>query len=578
MMNIEKVFTLGVLVLSTVFLGCKRVDTEERQGFLAVSFDDKIELIDTRVPDLEQFTLTVYDGGGVSVYSGSYTEEPVLLDVGEYTVTLSSGSNPSIAFDTPYYRGEAVATVNPGDVTPCAVVIKLGNAIVAPVYSSILVTQFKSYYTEVSCGGQTINIEPKDERVLYVKPGNLCDIRLIGVNVFDKPVTKDIASFTPEPGMKYTQNYNFTPPEFTIPVQDAGLAWSGEFTVNQVKASDFLQGSYDTYASYIGYEYSLNGQTSWVKIPKNDQQKYIASKLASNTTYYLRARIDMPNNFTILSTNVTQVKTEEPRQVPNANMEDWKKEMYNSAAKFRAWTDETPAEDRWWATNNDRTVNYSPTNTYTCFPAVSYTNSGHSGKGADLRTLSASGSGVNSAMLENDVHRTPGRLFIGDFSGKTPPSNGETITRGRPFTSRPTGFSFWYQYEPWGTDGRKGGDDEFRGYIELFNEDESIGYGEFKYRTQNREPITQWTKANVAVTYTQPEKIATKIVIDFVSTTASSPVVSTHWERRGAEHSTASNNENKLGCRGVDGHDYGKFWNYYGSVLLLDDIELIYEK
>lgn len=579
-MNIQKAFSLSVLVLSTVLLGCKQVDTEKQQGFLAVSLSDDIELVSTKAPTLDQYTITIKNTEGAVVHTGNYTQDPILLDVGNYTVALTAGSNPSVAFDTPYYYGTSGAVINPGNVTPCNIGVKLSNAIISPTYNSQLVSQFKSYHTEVTSGGQTLNIEPDETRTLYVKAGNPCVIRLIGINALDKAVTKEVANFMPEVGAKYTENFNILVPKFKIPEQNKGLAWTKEFTVDEVMAKDFSQGNYSGYASYISYEYSLNGVTSWIKIPQNDELKYKVSNLTSNTTYYVRARIDMPNNYSILSENVAQVKTEEQRQVPNANMEDWKKDTYNSAPRFRAWTDETPAEDRWWATNNDRTVRYNPTNTYTCFPATSYTNSGRSGKGADLRTMGASGDGINSALNESPSNRTPGRLFIGDFEGGSTGgglTNYEKITRGRPFASRPTGFSFWYKYEPWGTDARNGGDDEFRGYIELFNEDESIGYGEFKYMTQNRQPITEWTKADVEVIYTQTDKIATKIVIDFVSTTASSPIVSTHWERVGAQHKT-SNCEYQNGCRGIDGHNYGKFWNYYGSVLLLDDIELTYEK
>lgn len=585
-MNIQKLFSLSVLVLSTVLLGCKAIDTEKQKGFLTVSLGDEIELIDTKVPTSDQYTITIKDAEGAAVHTGKYTAEPILLEVGDYTVTLTAGTNPVIGFDTPYYLGTSPAVVNPGNVTPCAVKVKLANAIVAPVYDDLLLKQFKSYHTEVSSGGQTVNIEAQQTGTLYVKASSPCQIKIVGINALDKEMVHAVADFVPEPGARYTEKFNILVPEFVIPEQNKGLVWSREFTITPVTASDFSAGNYASYAPYIIYEYSINGLTKWTEIHKDEQQKYKVANLTPNTTYYIRARINMPNNYSIVCKEPVQVKTEEQRQVPNANMEQWKKEMFGSGSgsaqpRFRAWTDETPADDRWWATNNDRTVRYEVfKSTYNCFPAVSYTNSGRSGKGADLRTMSASGSGINSASSEVDSHRTPGRLFIGDYSQTGGmQSNGETITRGRPFASRPTGFSFWYQYEPWGTDSYSGGDDEFRGYIELFNEDESIGYGEFKYKTENRVSITEWTKANVMVTYTQPEKIATKIVIDFVSTTADSPIVSDSWRRVGSKFvDSKSNNEYAWGCRGIDGHDYGKFWNYYGSVLLIDDIELTYDK
>ncbi|MEG2528305.1 MAG: hypothetical protein RSA94_05820, partial [Mucinivorans sp.] len=141
-------------------------------------------------------------------------------------------------------------------------------------------------------------------------------------------------------------------------------------------------------------------------------------------------------------------------------------------------------------------------------------------------------------------------------------------------------MTFYYQYEPWGGNAAQGGDDEFRGYIELFSGGVSIGKGEFTRRTSNRACITTWTQARATINYTDPTKKADQIVIDFVSTTAASPIVSDDWRRRGSEYVSGKYNNNYAnGCPTLADFDYGgKMWQYYGSVLKLDDIELVYDK
>lgn len=536
-------------------------------------------------PPLTDFTITVHDHLDCVVYSGKYTEaEAITLPIGNYAVKASCGTDVLLGFDVPYYAGGSNVEITQGGSTRCDLNVSLANAIVTPRYEEALLSQFRTYRTEVTCGDLSEYIEADDSRMLYVGADQTCKIAIVGVNAAGEEVRREVAEFITERGRRYVNDFRLLVPVFSMPEPNSGLAWSHMFEVTQVSAADFTQGSFKGYADRLRYEYSLDG-TMWHQVPDDK----CVMDVSSGTTYLLRGRIDMvpgdPLAGVVYSDNIVSVVTETPRQVPNGNMNDWEKVMWSEGSgsakpRFRAWDAATAEADRWWATNNDRTVRYTIFKSeYNCFPAVSYVEAGRSGRGADLRTISGSGGGVNSVNSESPGNRTPGRLFIGDYTQTGGfQSNGETIVRGRPFSARPTAMKFYFKYEPWGTDARNGGDDEFRGYIELFNGEQSIGYGEYTHRTSGRQSVTAWTEAVVNVTYSKMDVAADKIVIDFVSTTADSPIVSTYWERTGAQHNSGSGSEYKNGCRGIDGHSYGKFWNYYGSVLQLDDIELIFNK
>lgn len=545
-MNIQKAFSLSVLVLSTVLLGCKQVDTEKQQGFLAVSLSDDIELVSTKAPTLDQYTITIKNTEGAVVHTGNYTQDPILLDVGNYTVALTAGSNPSVAFDTPYYYGTSGAVINPGNVTPCNIGVKLSNAIISPTYNSQLVSQFKSYHTEVTSGGQTLNIEPDETRTLYVKAGNPCVIRLIGINALDKAVTKEVANFMPEVGAKYTENFNILVPKFKIPEQNKGLAWTKEFTVDEVMAKDFSQGNYSGYASYISYEYSLNGVTSWIKIPQNDELKYKVSNLTSNTTYYVRARIDMPNNYSILSENVAQVKTENPRQVENPGMEDWKHEIVPKW--YSMYYPSKTKEEQWWNTSNPRGFTYNAIrNQENTIAGVMYTQSGvHSGnKSAEIRSTYPKLGGRGPVA---------GKLLIGTLTTNSPngelagSQNPEYLTEGRPFEARPTKVSFWYKYTPYESDNC------------IFTVRMRSGETVISEAVvSNNTSIGSWTKVVMDLQYTIEDMAPTSLFVCF----ASSP--------------NDRFNYRWISCNYPENPESG--WKgYIGSILWIDDIELTYEK
>ncbi|MEG0602301.1 MAG: DUF4493 domain-containing protein, partial [Mucinivorans sp.] len=198
------------------------------------------------------------------------------------------------------------------------------------------------------------------------------------------------------------------PPVFTMPDVLVGNVWSKNATFAPLAAENIVHGDFAVMtANGFKYQYSADN-TTWINV---ENGSLTCKNLGSGKQYALRA-VYRDNIFSA----PTHFTTEVTAQVPNGNMEDWQKEIFNkNMARYYPWSS---GGSQWWDTNNTRTCSYDATiytSAYNSFPATSYIYGGRSGKAAELRTISASGSGLNSKSNEVDAHRTPGRLFVGSY-------------------------------------------------------------------------------------------------------------------------------------------------------------------
>lgn len=362
----------------------------------------------------------------------------------------------------------------------------------------------------------------------------------------DQDFTVEVTDLFGQSSGIYTLRLSVAPPIFSLGTTSPGNVWAtrAEFTT--------------TYTTENGakptVQYKPEGE-GWITptVPNleiiDDNQEagtltYRIKGLTTDKLYSFRAVMG------VHSTEPFTQTTESPNQVPNSDMEEWnmwkyKKGLGYEIPFYEPWN--SGASAKTWATNNPRTISYTViTNQYNCAPAVSYTYTSHSGaKAAEIRTVSGSGSDVNSKGVGNNGNRTRGRLFIGDYS--YPGGNGDNINYGRPFDTRPIGFTFYYQFMPYSTD-------EFEAYIEVKNGTTTIATGTYRSSSESGE----WAKAEVSLNYQRSDLKATSISISFVSTTASQPLVQLN---RSINYADMNN---------------GSWYAHYGSVLRIDDLNLTY--
>lgn len=356
------------------------------------------------------------------------------------------------------------------------------------------------------------------------------------------------------PNLKYTLTCE--KPKFSVSIQKENC-WSREFTIDEVTVTS---GNVDIIKNNLVYQY-YNGQ-EWLdcatreNIKGRTQQFTEAAEDLTTKEYKVRALF----RGAITSSEATAT-LETPTQLPNSGMEEWYTQELGSWGIFTKtryygfypYSNGNP--DPWWTTNNERSQDgidggsFSYKGSFS--PCVSYTEIiKHGGERSALIYTSGHGGGyASTGQVLYSESAFAGSLFIGQYSwtGKN-----EDIKTGHNFTVRPTSLKFYYKYIPKNSD-------EFKVYIELRNDDEIIGYGEFIPETISSE--TNWIEAKVFLDYIEQLKEATSIYVQFLSTTKTS-------------FSSDDFDKNKSITFPVMGN-----WNaHIGSMLYIDDISLVYDK
>ena len=292
------------------------------------------------------------------------------------------------------------------------------------------------------------------------------------------------------------------------------------------------------------------GSTEWVRPEFTEtisgQTKTVTiTGLNPGTKYSVRAAYVDNSNVT---EEVCEFTTETAQQVENAGFEEWSEWEYYVNKEGLFWGDDVyqtnyaPYKDedsRWWDSNNSETTPGDRTNTgasYKSFPMVSYVAGHESDRAAQLMLIAISNSATSATAPTPTVGL--GKIFTGVYGG----------TQGRPFQSRPDSLKFWYKYESVNSD-------NFKVYISMKNGDTVIGEGTFT----SSESKTDWGECAVDITYSRTDLVADTIYIEFVSASDTEK-----WKY--------ANNIGDIVYGGDKTADVHR-----GSILTIDDIELIYE-
>ena len=271
-------------------------------------------------------------------------------------------------------------------------------------------------------------------------------------------------------------------------------------------------------------------------------------------------------------TNSVEFTTEKVLQIPNSGFEDYySKELYsqsvlwakNSIYGFFFWNSNSADSDKWWDTTNTLTTpdpGGSSVWDYRSASGVVPTNvasetasnflrdrkvesglktEGHNGNAIEIATVGWGAGDTWTSESSQPSNRTAGQLYIGSY--------GNPIKYGKSFSSRPASVRFWYKYYSYNNE-------TTTPYAEFYDKDNNrIGYGKFEIKNS----INEFTQAEIKIEYTILKKAETFVLV-FSSTDSTNP-----------------------GTRAVGG-EAGAFSGYLnsrhiGSILTVDDIELIYE-
>lgn len=321
----------------------------------------------------------------------------------------------------------------------------------------------------------------------------------------------------------------------------------------------------------ISIQYSTDG-VDWTAVGPASVSEGTASYaditgLVPGTAYQVRAIYNGNEDY---ATEPVVLTTETAAQVGNPGFEDnYSVRMYhqsvlwasNSIYRYYFW--KSDSEDRWWDTVNDLTTpdpgsssvwdyrsasgtvptsDESNTASYhlrTYDGQSSLVTEGHTGTAAEIATVGWGAGNTWTAAGTDPSSRTPGEMFIGTY--------GSPVDYGKPFPSRPTAVTFWYKYYSYNNEATSP-------YVEIYADDGSrIGYGSFRIDST----VVNFAKARMDIEYSSLAK-GSEITIVFKSTDSSSPATKAVWGDSGA----------------LSGYLDSR---HIGSILTVDDIELIYE-
>lgn len=337
-------------------------------------------------------------------------------------------------------------------------------------------------------------------------------------------------------------------------VTNPGNFWSKEFSVD---SCDIKTGDVETISQKLQYQYRKKGDEQWINCNRLVQfNDYPADKQYQVRAVYREG----------IETEPVDVELETPQQLPNSGMEEWYYQKVHSGGwlsdniySIYPWTN---GSDSFWDTNNDFTTRNRGTfaKTYNSFPAISFVKNAHSGTwAAELRST---GNGRGNTLPNNvlEMNRVAGELFTGTVqvntggTDATPIGDQYTIDKNRSFNVRPTALSFWYKYVPYGSD-------TYRALIQLIDAEGNVII-ESSYESSDFK--NDWTNAVVRLNYENGKSYAkcTKIFICFSSTI-----------------NTGENMSYQKGSYSIwldKETNFEPVW--YGSILTIDDISLIFDK
>lgn len=273
------------------------------------------------------------------------------------------------------------------------------------------------------------------------------------------------------------------------------------------------------------------------------------SGLTPETEYQLRA-IYNGNEAAAVQTSLT---TEAAAQVGNSGFEEWQTSVfeftYNFFGKhehnidwYHPWSSEET--DIWWAVNS-RVAMPSSTSVASAnwnwvrFPTVAYTADAADGGNAAVI--------YSVAVGDWTTNISPGTSHAGELFIGTADDSGNHSSEGHSFGSRPDRLEFMYKY-----DSNEG--ETFFVNAELYSEDGTVIA---TASTDSGSASSSWLKFSLPFQYTDTARKAARIYVSFKSTSASEPSVT--------------------GNKVITIADNVQYTGNFGSVLYLDDLQLIYE-
>lgn len=174
---------IGLWILALAMVGCQEEeDSALTDGTgLLISLTDDVEVTTKSTPKelgeplKQKFKLKVVNDATPSLkyYEGNYKEGlKVSTPEGRFRLTAEYGTNPILALNDPYYKGDTIAEVEKDKTTPVSISCKVANALTSVVFGEP--TEGQDFTADFSDYRVDVFVE-EDENHTYVAPVEIKD-------------------------------------------------------------------------------------------------------------------------------------------------------------------------------------------------------------------------------------------------------------------------------------------------------------------------------------------------------------------------------------------------------------------
>lgn len=418
--------------------------------------------------DPKKLFVQILDEEGTAVVSTvDWENEEFRLKAGTYTVKASSNGFDGLASCAkPYYAGSKEVTIVAGKKSTAELACTLANVKVTVAFDESFSRSFAS--AAVTVKSVLAGVDPHsyqmgtDDGDYYFPVGDLT----AGLSVFNKQNVKfehqekiegvkarDYYKLTYKvkeqgqgsitvnaDGSERVYNFDFkvsTDPSAVVNVKSAS-AWSS-FACLEGNAKDVKGNPVE--ASFLTFEYREESSAIWTAVTAD-----IATDAKGNHSAILKGltpekkymyRLVYKNGNEEVSSSESSFTTEVQLALPNGKLDDWYQDGKTWDAISKADFD---AGKYFWDSSNPGTttgagamVNKNPTQGVTDIVHTA------NGKSAKLESIF-----VNAVIVTKFAAAS---LYTGSYV-KTVGTEGAMIDFGRPFTTRPTQLTGWFQYAP----------------------------------------------------------------------------------------------------------------------------------
>lgn len=418
--------------------------------------------------DPKKLFVQILDEEGTAVVSTvDWENEEFRLKAGTYTVKASSNGFDGLASCAkPYYAGSKEVTIVAGKKSTAELACTLANVKVTVAFDESFSRSFASAAVTVKSVLAGVNPHSyqmgTDDGDYYFPVGDLT----AGLSVFNKQNVKfehqekiegvkarDYYKLTYKvkeqgqgsitvnaDGSERVYNFDFkvsTDPSAVVNVKTAS-AWSS-FACLEGNAKDVKGNPVE--ASFLTFEYREESSAIWTAVTAD-----IATDAKGNHSAILKGltpekkymyRLVYKNGNEEVSSSESSFTTEVQLALPNGKLDDWYQDGKTWDAISKADFD---AGKYFWDSSNPGTttgagamVNKNPTQGVTDIVHTA------NGKSAKLESIF-----VNAVIVTKFAAAS---LYTGSYV-KTVGTEGAMIDFGRPFTTRPTQLTGWFQYAP----------------------------------------------------------------------------------------------------------------------------------